>query len=406
MSPDRPRLPLEGVRVFDLTHVWSGPMGTRVLAALGAEVLKIENPARPDILRGNGADLRLRYPDGEYGSDPLNRNAWFNTQNVGKRSVSLDLKSDEGRAAARELAAGCDVVVSNYRAGVLSRMGFGYAELADLNPGIVVVEMTAFPSTSSQATSAGFGAQFDAASGNTWLSGDEHGPILTGFAIGDPVGGLFAASAVVTALARRRATGRGCHVEIPQSEAMMPLFGEAFVAESRGQDRSARLNGDPTGAPHGLFATADGTWLAIGVHDDAQWRGLAERLRADLVDLPERWDDAETRRAEVVDVDAVVAGWAASVTDPTAAAQTLQAAGVPAGVAAGPASLSADPQLAAAEYFTHLDHPSAGRHPYPGLPFRVDGRRTVPERPAPLLGQHTGDYVRPVHSTAQEAATA
>lgn len=406
MSPDSVRRPLEGVRVFDLTHVWSGPMGTRVLAALGAEVLKIENPARPDILRGNGADLRLRYPDGEYGSDPLNRNAWFNTQNVGKRSVSLDLKSDEGRAAARELAAGCDVVVSNYRAGVLSRMGFGYAELSAINPQVVVVEMTAFPSTSSQATSAGFGAQFDAASGNTWLSGDEHGPILTGFAIGDPVGGLFAASAVVTGLARRRATGRGCHVEIPQSEAMMPLFGEAFVAESRGVPRVARLNGDVTGAPHGLFETADGSWIAVGVHDDDQWSVLARHLHEAGHDVPDRWADAAVRRGEVADVDAVVASWARGVTDADRVVEALQDGGVPAGVSAGPASLSEDPQLAATDYFTELDHPSAGRHPYPGLPLRVDGQRTVPHGPAPLLGEHTGEYVRPVHTVAEEAATA
>lgn len=406
MSRDRTPLPLEGIRVFDLTHVWSGPMGTRVLAALGAQVLKIENPARPDILRGNDADLRLRYPDGDYGADPLNRNAWFNTQNVGKRSVSLDLKSDEGRAAARELAADCDVVVSNYRAGVLRRMGFGYEELAHLNPGLVVVEMTAFPSTSSQAGSAGFGAQFDAASGNTWLSGDAQGPILTGFAIGDPVGGLFAASAVVTALARRQVTGRGCHVEIPQSEAMMPLFGEAFVAQSRGRAREPRLNGDPTGAPHGLFQTADGVWLAIGVHDDAQWAALVPHLHADGLEVPSRWARAEVRRAEVDDVDRLVTRWVATLEDAAEVAQSLQDHGVPAGVSAGPAMLARDPQLTATGYFTDLDHASAGRHPYPGLPLRINGHRPTPARPAPLLGEHTADYVRPRATDAAQGATA
>ncbi|WP_280507256.1 CaiB/BaiF CoA transferase family protein [Nocardia flavorosea] len=336
MTGDTAARPLAGVRIFDLTHVWSGPMSTRVLAALGAEVLKIENFTRPDILRGTGADLRLRYPDADYGTDPLNRNAWFNTQNVGKHSVALDLKSDEGRAAARELVATCDVVVSNYRAGVLSRMGFGYRELADINPAVIVVEMTAFPSTSPQASAAGFGAQFDAASGNTWLSGDEHGPVLTGFAIGDPVGGLFAASAVVTALVRRRETGRGCHIEIPQSEAMMPLFGEAFVAESRGTAQTSRLNGDPTGVPHGLYRTGDGQRLAVGIHDDDQWSALAQRIRLDGFEVTADWAVKARRRTDIEQVEALVTEWAATVTDSGAVVDALQCAGVAARIKGRP----------------------------------------------------------------------
>ncbi|MEW2573905.1 CoA transferase [Streptomyces sp. NPDC047070] len=386
-------LPLAGIRVFDLTHVWSGPMGTRILAALGAEVLKIENPARPDILRGNGNDLRLRYPDHDYGDDPRNRNAWFNTQNVGKKSVRLDLKSPDDVERARRLAATCDVVMSNYRAGVLSRMGFGYEQLRELRPDIVVVEMTAFPSTSPQARAAGFGAQFDAASGNTWLSGDASGPVLTGFAIGDPVGGMFAAAAVVTGLERRRRTGRGCHVEIPQSEAMMPLFGEQYVLESRGAAAPQRMNADPSGAPHGIYATGDGGWLALGVHDDEQWAAVAAAMTAAGGTVEAAWSTAAGRANDLDRVEAAVSAWLSGTDDPDALVTTLQAGRVPAARVAGPAELFADEQLRASGFFTELDHPSAGRHPYPGLPIRVDGVRTVPHGPAPLLGQHTDDVL-------------
>ncbi|PUA82627.1 CaiB/BaiF CoA transferase family protein [Nocardioides currus] len=387
-------LPLEGVRVFDLTHVWSGPMGTRVLAALGAEVIKIENRNRPDLLRGTGNDLRLRYPDQEYGGEHrLDRNAWFNTQNVGKLSVQLDLKDEDDRATALELVATCDVVVSNYRAGVLSRMGFGFDQLVEVNPTVVVVEMTAFPSTSPQARAAGFGAQFDAASGNTWLSGDETGPVLTGFAIGDPVGGLFAASAVVAGLERRRVTGRGVHVEIPQSEAMMPLFGEQFVLESRGQESTERLNGDATGAPHGIHPAGDGRHVAIGVHTDEQYAALVAGLvRRDLLDDP-AWATSEGRRGDLDRLEAAVAAALAEEPDAEALVARLQLAGVPAGFVTGPAELSRDEQLWAAGFFTELDHPAAGRHAYPGLPIRIDGAALVPARPAPLLGQHTDEVL-------------
>lgn len=386
-------LPLAGIRVFDLTHVWSGPMGTRILAALGAEVLKIENPDRPDILRGNGNDLRLRYPELDYGDDPRNRNAWFNTQNVGKKSVRLDLKSPDDIERARQLAATCDVVMSNYRAGVLSRMGFGYEQLRDLRPDIVVVEMTAFPSTSPQARAAGFGAQFDAASGNTWLSGDASGPVLTGFAIGDPVGGMFAAAAVMTGLERRRRTGLGCHVEIPQSEAMMPLFGEQYVLQSRGAAGQLRMNGDPTGAPHGIYPTANGQWVALGVHDDAQWAAVAAVMDSAGVTPQPGWATVAGRAGDLEGVEAAVSAWLSGIADPDTLVAALQAAKVPAARVAGPADLFADEQLRGSGFFTELDHPSAGRHPYPGLPIRIDGARTVPDRPAPLLGQHTDEVL-------------
>jgi crotonobetainyl-CoA:carnitine CoA-transferase CaiB-like acyl-CoA transferase len=382
-------MPLRQHRVLDLTHVWSGPMATRVLTALGAEVIKLENPAKPDMLRGPGAtDLPLRYPDFDPGAVPQHRNAWFNTENTGKRAVALDIKKPAGLELARQLAAMSDVVIANYRPGVLDRMGLGYAELQKLREDIVLVEMPGYAPSSPLANAPAFGSQFDANSGAATLTGDLDGPLLTGFALGDPTAGLFAAAAAVTALSRRRRIGAGAHVVLPQAEAMMPLLGEYFLAESLGDPIRETLNADRRYAPNGVYRTADG-WLALTVRTDAQWAALASLLDRHDPGISDRYRGAEYRTIHREAIDTVVSVWTSHILDTSSAVQELQTIGVPAAPVANAAAVATNPQLHHAGYFSELTQASTGTYRYPTLPIIIDGVRAAPIEPAPGIGADT-----------------
>ncbi|PRZ40854.1 crotonobetainyl-CoA:carnitine CoA-transferase CaiB-like acyl-CoA transferase [Antricoccus suffuscus] len=386
MSPDK--LPLTGVRIMDMTHVWSGPMATRVLAGLGAEVIKLESPNKPDALRGNKTDVALRYPNLTPGEDSINRNAWYNTQNVDKKGVVVDLKTAEGMDIARQLVATSDVVIANYRPGVLDRMGLGFDELKVINPKIVLVEMPGYTADSPQAAAPAFGAQFDAQSGAATLTGGQDGPLLTGYAIGDPAAGLMAGNAVVTALLRRNRTGAPGHIVLAQSEAMMPLLGEYYLAESVGESIREEINADRRFVPHGLYRTGDGGWLAIAATSDAQWR----KLREVLVDVDANLAGIETlreREGAARQIDDALRTYAAAIADAAAGAQDLQTLGVPAAPMQGAKAICADPQLAHSAYFKELQLESVGTHSYPGLPICIDGERIGTRTPAPRFKEDT-----------------
>lgn len=384
--------PLRGVKVVDLTHVWSGPMATRVLAGLGADVIKLESPKKPDTMRGNAGDIRSRYPDLEPGPDSYNRNAWFNTQNVDKRDVVLDLKDERGLKIVYELVRQADLVIANYRPGVLDRMGLGYQKLREVNPRIVLVEMPGYPPDSPLAAAPAFGAQFDAQSGSANLTGSPSAPLLTGYAIGDPVGGLTAASASIAAIIRAKKTGEGSHVMLAQSEAMMPLLGEYYLAESVGEPITEELNADRRAEPHGIFRTADDGWLAIGVRTDEQWKVLHAELGSAAAGL----DDSltlEQRHAQNAAIADAVTAYVGTLSDPHSAAQSLQQQGVPAAPVAGARQLVEDKHLAEHGVLREMEHPAAGTHRYQALPTVIGGQRVGGRTPAPLYGQHTREVL-------------
>ncbi len=382
-------LPLEGTRILDLTHVWSGPFGTRVLACLGAEVLKVEQVQRADLLRGGPHDIPMRYPDLEPTDDAINRNAWFNTQNVDKRSLVIDAKHPSGRALILELAAISQALVVNYRPGVIDRLGLGYDDLRAVNPGIVLVEMPGYLPESKMAGSPAYGAQFDAASGACWLTGDPTEPMLTGFALGDPVGGLFAAAATVAALTNARLTGEGSHVVLAQSEAMLPLLGEYFAAESVGEPIVERLNGSAESIAAGIFGAKNGSdWLAVSADTEEQWIALSGEV-AKKQSVPSEFGSPSWAIEHPDLVLAKLEDWVATLDDPHAMVVTLQTMKVPAGLVADGRSLNEDEDLNRAGYFRSIAHPRAGTHMYPGFPMKIDGERVGGTRPAPVYGQDT-----------------
>jgi len=395
-EPAHHELPLSGIRILDFTHMWSGPMLTRICASMGAEVLKMEAPNRADPMRFKGIkDIPTRYPDAEYGAEPHNRNAWFNTQNIDKQGLVIDAKAPRGKALLDDLIRTCDVVVANFRAGVLNKMGFGYEALRALRPDVILIEMTGYPSDSPLADLKAYGAQFEAISGSAWLMGDENAPLPTGFALGDPIGGMYGATALMTALHRRQRTGLGCHLEVPQSVTMMALMGDVFHSLSHEPVQTRVLNDLAHACPHGMFAIG-AEWLSIAVYDDASWSRLAALLHAAGLQPPANWNTLAGRRADVAALYAKLQQWLDAQPSAEAAAQRLQEQGIAAGAVATAESIATNAQLHHCGFFTELDHPSAGRHAYPGLPIFLgtQARRVGAQRAAPCFGQHTREALQ------------
>ncbi len=392
------RRPLDGIRVADLSMMWAGPFATKLLAEMGADVLKIESPSAWDNIR-----TLIPFPN-----DPLPWNAsyYFNTYNRQKRSVTLDLAQDAGRDVFLRLLAHCDVLIENYRADVLDNLGIGYDVLRAANPSLVVVSMAGFGKTGEDRSLVGFGPVIEMMSGLTSLTGygDDGIPYKCGVSYGDPVGGQMAAAAAVLGLLQRRRSGTGTVIDLAQRETGAAMAGEAFVAASRtGVDQDQWGNRDPRLAPQGCYRCADqdlrrwegtatppvpGTeeqWVVIAARTDGEWRALAHLIgRDDLAAL-----DLAARRARHDELDAAIAAWSRTRTA-VDVVDAVRAAGATAGRVHDTVSVHDDPQLVARDYwatFPHPQMPHGWRQPAAAW-HRVGEDRALRAR-APLFGEHT-----------------
>ncbi|MEV4734840.1 CoA transferase [Saccharopolyspora sp. NPDC049426] len=387
--------PLAGLRVIDFTTAWSGPLATRILAMLGAEVIKVESAERLDAWRGPAQGSTAQsvfYPDGRPGEQPYNRHAWFNAQNLEKKSVALNLKDPAGLAAARELCRDGDVVLTNFTPGTMQRLGLGFDELRACNPTITMVEMSGFGADGPLREHRAFGQTMEAMAGITAVIGyDASEPLGSGSAYVDPMGGLAGAAAALTALCHQERTGAAQYVEVAQREAAMHWIGEIILsAIATGTDPYPLGNARSGVVPHGAFrCRGQDEWIAIAVHTSAQWSALCSELGWSdwagdpaLTNLPGRL----ARSSEIE--ERLIA--AAAQHHKAELAKRLQRAGVPAAPVLSGQDLFNDPQLRHRGWFTPLDHPAVGVREYAGLPVEIERRLVRPTSAAPLLGQHTG----------------
>jgi crotonobetainyl-CoA:carnitine CoA-transferase CaiB-like acyl-CoA transferase len=404
LNQERPP-PLAGIRVLDLTAVWAGPMATRSLAFLGADVIRIEAPGRLDPWRGGiSGGNRDAYPDRVYGERPYNRFVGFNTQNHDKRSISLDLKKASGRELVLDLASKSDVVIANYTPGVLERLGLGYADLRARRPDIIVVEMPAFGLSGPDAHHSGMGMTMEAASGMATMMGYGDGaPRLSGPAYLDPIGGLHGAAAVLTALANRARTGEGQHIEVAQMEAALHWVGELVLEYlENGTMPPPHGNRLSWAAPHGAFRCAgDDEWIAIAVFTDDQWQALRASFGnpAELGDS--RFATIPARLSNVDDLEARL-GALTHARDRHELARLLQEHGVPAAPVQLGVDIAADPHLRARGFLRRLSHPEAGEHDYPGLAFRLSRSPGAMRRAAPCFGEHNREVLTEVLALSDE----
>ena len=279
---------LSGTRVLDLTNVLSGPFCTLQLALLGADVVKVENPKDGDLARKLG-----NLP--EYNKQL--RGTSFLAQNSNKRSVTLDLKDDEGKAIFRKLVATADVVVENFRPGVMIRLGLGYEELAELNPRLVYCAISGFGQTGPDAKKPAYDQIIQGLSGVMDINGDERlHPLRAGFPVCDTVGGLNAAFAIMAALYHRERTGEGQMIDVALLDSIMPLMG--WVAANLligGKPPVPMGNDNFTAAPSGSFATKDGH-INIAANKQEQWEALTEILGVEELKTDPRFQERDERK--------------------------------------------------------------------------------------------------------------
>ncbi|WP_433234351.1 CoA transferase [Actinomadura nitritigenes] len=384
---------LAGVRVLDLTWVLAGPYCTKVLADHGAEVIKVESRTRPDptrfapfmhLSRGPRAD-----PDDSAFYDG---NGYFNEVNRNKRSVALALRTPEGLAVLRELVAASDVVVENFSSAVMTRMGLGYGALREIRPDIVYVSMSGMGHTGPRNGWVSYADTVSALSGLTGLTGwapDDVVGVIYGH--GDIVAGLHAALATVAALEHRDRTGRGQHVDLSQLEAIAAHMGTSVIASEPPEPRG---NAHPSFAPQGVYrCLGPDRWLAVSVRSDEEWAALRE-----VIGRPGLGDRRAASAGEAI------AAWARTM-PADAAAELLQAAGVPAGaVQDGRDLVEQDPHLRARGFYVRAEHPTAGAFLHEGVPIRLSRTPGGIRHAAPRLGADTDAVLRDIGLPADRIA--
>lgn len=394
---------LDGVRVLDLSAVWAGPYATRFLADHGAEVIKIEGPQSPDVIRFLGA----------YGSDPLiyNKSAYFNEYNRNKKSLTLDFKNSKGIEIFKQLVRDADVVIENWSSGVASRLGVGYDDLRKINPDIVFVSMPGFGHDGIEAQRIGYGPTIEQMGGLVALQGYEgESPHKSGISYGDPIAGVTAAAAVALGLLRRRQTGVGCYAVVPQRDIIIGLIGEYLIADSIRQPLPKRIgNRDSLFAPHGVYRARDDSgrdqkdwsgdvirhfnenWVAIAVDSDETWEALKSVVGDPRLDRAE-YETMAGRKAAEAEIDAVLADWLRD-REQTDAAEQLQEAGISASPVLTPLMLTRDEHLQSRNFYLKYNHKDAGEHITSRPPWRLSRRTVTDIRPAPRFGEHNQEIL-------------
>jgi crotonobetainyl-CoA:carnitine CoA-transferase CaiB-like acyl-CoA transferase len=379
-APHDAPVPLGGLRVLSLTTGIAGPHAARALAQAGAEVIKLESR------RGGLDSFRLYSPDGD-----LNTSYRYVEANLSVLSAQLNLKDPDGVRLFRELAAKSDVVLDNFGADVLTRLGLGPAELRAVKPDLIVVKMPGLGCTGPKERWRSWGSTINAFTGMTYLwnhPGQER-PIGYQGVYPDYVAAALVPALVYAALLYRQRTGQGVFLDLAQAESAAYMLGVSYLeAAVNGRDPAPVGNDWPYAAPHNVYPCAgDDRWCAIAVETDAQWHRLCEQLgRPDLARDP-RYATLADRRDHRTDLDTIVAAWTRQ-RDPHTAMRELQAAGVPCGAVQLGEDLYHDPQYAARGSIVAVEHPTRGPMPLADVPLRfADSRLDLPCR-APLLGEH------------------
>lgn len=381
--------PLAGVRVVELTKVWAGPYVGKLLAYLGAEVIRIESEGSLDVTR-------------TFGVDDLNNAPGFQAVNPQKLSVQVNMKSEEGIALLLDLIGAADIVVENMRPGAMARLGLDYEKLKAANPKVVYIAMSMFGADGPLSYQTGYAPCFAALGGLSALVGYA-GAAPRGMNVryADSTFGALAAYAGLVALRHARRTGRGQLVDVSAVESMTGMVADAVMDYAlNGNVRDCDGNRHEDMAPHGVYPCAGGEWLSIAVGSDDEWRALAGAMgRPELADDP-AFAGAAARIAGAAELDALLAAWTATQ-DATGLAAQLQAQGVAAARSASSLDLVADGHLWAQGFFRPVVN-AAGRS---GTTVAGGWRMTreAPiERAAPDLGEHTADILGRVLGLSEE----
>jgi crotonobetainyl-CoA:carnitine CoA-transferase CaiB-like acyl-CoA transferase len=412
------RLPLAGVRVLDMGMFQSAPYCGRLLADLGAEVIKVESARRPDPLRVQGRGL---FPGGDPGERPWNRSGMINERNRGKLGLAIDLTTADGLARFRELVKVSDVIVENFSSRVMARFGLDHPSLLKLNPRIILLSIGSQGRTGPEKDYVSYGTTLEQTGGLISISGfPDNAPGFSSVAYPDSLAGVYATGLVIAALRQRERTGRGLAIDLSQRELTTAAIGDAVMTYTlTGRVPGPDGNRDANWAPQGAYACKDegaqsegkgspsnggDRWVTIACTTDDEWQALCRVIDRKELATDTRFATAADRRAHHDELDAIITQWT-SERGHHEAAELLQAAGVPAGPVLAIDELFADPHLDGRGYWEDVEDTNAGPHRYPSRPWKMSGTPLTSLRPAPLLGEHTDQILDELLGlTAEEIA--
>lgn len=397
------RRALDGLKVLDLTWFGAGPIATRALANMGADVIRVETAKRPDGLRIVGPRPA--------GNPSLNVGGYYNNFNAEKRSITIDLTTERGHELGLDLVRWADVMMTNMTMRAVRQIGMTWETVRAANPAIVAMYQPMQGLTGPHTEFVGFGAVLSAVCGVNGLAGfDGAPPIGVGTNYPDyVVNPLHAVIALLTAVRHQRKTGQGQLIDMSQLESSVAALSTPVFAEANGAGYPRQGNRVPYAAPHGAYRTAEAgdhadRWLVLACLDEDQWQAAARTMgHAEWVTDP-RFRSVASRKANEDALDALVAGWAEKQHGRTALT-ALQAAGIPAGLVLRASEVLADPHLKGRAYYAYLDHSEAGVRAYDGPPVRLSATPVEIRRAAPLIGEHTMEIATGIlRLSADEAA--
>ena len=382
--------PLAGLKVLDLTRVLSGPFATMWLATMGADVIKIENPTDPDITRGY-----VPYINGE--------SAYFPTVNHNKRSITLNLKAEEGKQLFLELVKDTDVVVENFRPGVMEKLGVGYEELKKINPGVVYVSISGYGTYGPYKSRPGYDVTAQAMSGIMYLTGQANGePTRVGSSIGDTVGGVTSLVALLAALYCKNRTGIGQKVEVSLVDCLISLSTQDYIRYFAAGEVPTRMgNIYKTWTPYGTYQAADG-YYNLGCGTDKHFQLFAKAIgHPELSDMDE-YRTHPDRVAHRQQLDDIINAWAKERTVKEICS-LLDASGVPCSPVNSIVELAEDEHIAGArEMFPTLDQPGIGEFRVTNIPVRFAGSGLAPLSAAPGFGAHNQEIYGALGKSPEE----
>lgn len=377
--------PLSGIRVLDLTNVLAGPFASYQLAMLGADVIKIEIPGTGDLARRLGADSRLN-------SELLG--ASFLAQNGGKRSLTVDLKSVPGKEIFTKLVGRADVVLENFRPGVLARLGFGWERLRELNPRLVYCAISGFGATGPMRDRPAYDQVIQGLAGMMSVTGTpETAPLRAGYPIADTLGGMTAAFAIAAALVGRQHSGEGAYLDVSMLESAVTAMGWAvsnyLVAGTPGEPMG---NENMTSAPSGTFRTSDGL-VNIAANKQEQFERLCAVVGRPELAMDPKFRDREDRKKHREELRAEIERSLATGTAKEWE-EVLSAEGIPAARVLAVPDVLALQQFVTRDFLHDVCFPAADRDTVRvlGQAFRVNDEPAIPG-PAPLLGEHTDELL-------------
>ncbi len=374
---DLPHGPLSGIKVVEMGSLIAGPFCGQLLGDMGADIIKVEPPQGGDPMRQWGHVLK----DG--------RSYWWAVIARNKQSVTLNLREPDGQKLARDLIASCDILIENFRPGVMEKWGLGWETLKAANPKLIMARVSGYGQDGPYATRASFGLIGEAMGGFRRLAGyPDRPPVRMGISIGDSLAATFAALGCVAALRARDITGEGQMVDSALYESVLAMT-ESMVAEYQGEGYQRERSGSslPGIAPSNVYPCGDGTDILIGANQDTVFRRLAEVMGQPELGTDPRFATHAARGANQTEIDGIVADWTRSLPSSDALSR-LDAAGIPAGRIFGAADMLADPHFAARGALTEVETPGLGPVRMQNVVPRLSATPGGVRSPAPELGEH------------------